>query len=397
MFGGEASHLPLKLNTVGRDPADLRLLAAAAAGDDRAASSASGQSSAGSARSPPIWRTARRSTWCSISALIVFFCFFYTAIVFNPAETADNLRKYGGFIPGIRPGKNTADYLDYVLTRITVIGAIYLSAVCILPEILISQYSVPFYFGGTSLLIVVSVTMDTVAQVHSHLLAHQYEGLIKKAQAAGRGADPMNLILVGPARRRQGNAGEAARSRRTASSSSRPATCCAPRSPRARELGQRVKAIMEAGALVSDDIIIAMIAGADRRAGCRERLHPRRLSAHRAAGRGARRDAGRAGRAARPRDPDGGRRGGADRAHRRPLHLRANAAPAITTASSRPTADGRLRRLRQHRLRAPRRRPAGDGGDPARRLSQSDRADPALLPRSAGSCARSTAWPTSTR
>jgi preprotein translocase subunit SecY len=106
--------------------------------------------------------------------------------VFNPTETADNLRKYGGFIPGIRPGKNTADYLDYVLTRITVVGAAYLAAVCILPEILISQYSVPFYFGGTSLLIVVSVTMDTVAQIHSHLLAHQYEGLIKKAKLRGR-------------------------------------------------------------------------------------------------------------------------------------------------------------------------------------------------------------------
>ena len=129
-------------------------------------------------------------------ALIVFFCFFYTAIVFNPAETADNLRKYGGFIPGIRPGKNTADYLDYVLTRLTVVGAAYLAAVCILPEILISQYSVPFYFGGTSLLIVVSVTMDTVAQIHSHLLAHQYEGLIQKAQAEG--TTRMNLILLGP-------------------------------------------------------------------------------------------------------------------------------------------------------------------------------------------------------
>ena len=119
-------------------------------------------------------------------ALIVFFCFFYTAIVFNPAETADNLRKYGGFVPGIRPGKNTADYLDYVLTRLTVVGALYLAAVCVLPEILISEYSLPFYFGGTSLLIVVSVTMDTVAQIHSHLLAHQYEGLIKKAKLRGR-------------------------------------------------------------------------------------------------------------------------------------------------------------------------------------------------------------------
>ena len=112
--------------------------------------------------------------------------FFYTAIVFNPVETADNLKKYGGFIPGIRPGKNTAEYLDYVLTRLTVVGAAYLSVVCLLPEILISQYAVPFYFGGTSLLIVVTVTMDTVAQIHSHLLAHQYEGLIKKAKLRGR-------------------------------------------------------------------------------------------------------------------------------------------------------------------------------------------------------------------
>jgi preprotein translocase subunit SecY len=117
--------------------------------------------------------------------LIVFFSFFYTAIVFNPVETADNLKKYGGFIPGYRPGKATSDYLDYVLTRLTVIGSVYLAAVCILPEYLVSQYSVPFYFGGTSLLIVVSVTMDTVAQIHSHLLAHQYEGLIKKAKLRG--------------------------------------------------------------------------------------------------------------------------------------------------------------------------------------------------------------------
>ena len=121
-----------------------------------------------------------------MSALIVFFAFFYTAIVFNPTETADNLSKYGGFIPGIRPGKNTADYLDYVLTRITVIGAAYLAAVCVLPEFLIAEFSVPFYFGGTSLLIVVSVTMDTVGQIQSHLIAHQYEGLIKKAKLRGR-------------------------------------------------------------------------------------------------------------------------------------------------------------------------------------------------------------------
>jgi preprotein translocase subunit SecY len=118
--------------------------------------------------------------------LIVFFAFFYTAVVFNPSDTADNLKKFGGFIPGIRPGKNTADYLDYVLTRLTTVGAIYLSAVCVLPEILISNFSVPFYFGGTSLLIVVTVTMDTVGQIHSHLLAHQYEGLVKKSKLRGR-------------------------------------------------------------------------------------------------------------------------------------------------------------------------------------------------------------------
>jgi preprotein translocase subunit SecY len=114
--------------------------------------------------------------------LIIFFAFFYTAIVFNPEENAENLRKNGGFIPGIRPGKNTAEYFDFVLTRITVLGALYLVAICLLPEFLISQYGLPFYFGGTSLLIVVSVTMDTVAHIHSHMIAHQYEGLLKKTK-----------------------------------------------------------------------------------------------------------------------------------------------------------------------------------------------------------------------
>jgi preprotein translocase subunit SecY len=117
--------------------------------------------------------------------LIIFFAFFYTAVVFNPKDTADNLKKYGGFLPGIRPGERTAEYIDYVLTRITVVGALYLAAVCVLPEILIAYAGTPFYFGGTSLLIVVSVTMDTVAQVQSHLLAHQYEGLIKRAKLRG--------------------------------------------------------------------------------------------------------------------------------------------------------------------------------------------------------------------
>jgi preprotein translocase subunit SecY len=118
--------------------------------------------------------------------LIIFFCFFYTAIVFNPEETADNLKKYGGFIPGIRPGKRTAEYIDYVLTRITVVGALYLAAVCLVPEIIGGWYGVQqFAFGGTSVLIVVSVTMDTVAQIQSHLIAQQYEGLIKKARLKG--------------------------------------------------------------------------------------------------------------------------------------------------------------------------------------------------------------------
>ena len=185
MFGGEASHLPLKINTSGVIPpifaSSLLLLPATIANFET-----NGQSFGWLGEITSYLAHGRPLYMALYVALISFFCFFYTAIVFNPTETADNLRKYGGFIPGIRPGKNTADYLDYVLTRLTVVGAAYLSAVCILPEILISEYSVPFYFGGTSLLIVVSVTMDTVAQIHSHLLAHQYEGLIKKAKLRGR-------------------------------------------------------------------------------------------------------------------------------------------------------------------------------------------------------------------
>jgi len=184
MFGGDASHLPLKINTSGVIPpifaSSLLLLPATIANFQTSQSFGwLGNITAYLAPGRPLYMLL-------YVALIVFFCFFYTAIVFNPTETADNLRKYGGFIPGIRPGKNTADYLDYVLTRLTVVGAAYLAAVCILPEILISEYSVPFYFGGTSLLIVVSVTMDTVAQIHSHLLAHQYEGLIRKSRLRGR-------------------------------------------------------------------------------------------------------------------------------------------------------------------------------------------------------------------
>jgi preprotein translocase subunit SecY len=119
------------------------------------------------------------------AAGIIFFSFFYTAVVFNPEETAENLKKYGGFIPGIRPGVRTSEYLDYVLTRITVIGAAYLTVICLLPEFLTSKVGIAASFGGTSLLIIVNVTMDTVAQIQSHLLAHQYEGLIKKSKLRG--------------------------------------------------------------------------------------------------------------------------------------------------------------------------------------------------------------------
>jgi len=184
MFGGESSHLPLKLNTAGVIPpifaSSLLLLPTTLIGFSGGTGPDWLAPVAGMlAHGQPLYILL-------FIALIVFFCFFYTAIVFNPEETADNLKKYGGFVPGIRPGKRTAEYLDYLLTRLTVCGAAYLSAVCILPEILISQYSVPFYFGGTSLLIVVTVTMDTVAQIHSHLLAQQYEGLVKKAKLRGR-------------------------------------------------------------------------------------------------------------------------------------------------------------------------------------------------------------------
>ncbi len=186
MFSGEATHLPLKLNTAGVIPpifaSSLLLLPATIAGFSTDATQE------GWLQTITALLAHGRPLYMALyMALIVFFAFFYTAVVFNPTETADNLKKYGGFVPGIRPGQNTADYLDRVLTRLTVIGAIYLCIVCIIPEILISQYGVPFYFGGTSLLIIVSVTMDTVAQVQSHLFAHQYEGLIKKARLGGRG------------------------------------------------------------------------------------------------------------------------------------------------------------------------------------------------------------------
>ena len=118
--------------------------------------------------------------------LIVFFCYFYTAIIFNPTEIAENLQKNGGYIPGIRPGRKTAEFIDTILGRLTLIGAIYVAVICVLPSVLISKFNVPFYFGGTALLIVVGVGMDTLAQIESHLITRNYEGLIQGAKMKGR-------------------------------------------------------------------------------------------------------------------------------------------------------------------------------------------------------------------
>lgn len=184
VYGGQSSHLPLKLNPAGVIPpifaSSLLLLPTTVASFQQNIESEFFRTMVSLlGHGQPLYMVL-------YIAGIVFFCFFYTALVFNPEETADNLKKHGGYIPGIRPGKNTSDYLDFIITRLTVVGSIYMSAVCILPEILVAQYAVPFYFGGTSLLIVVSVTMDTVSQIQSHLLAHQYEGLIKKSKLRGR-------------------------------------------------------------------------------------------------------------------------------------------------------------------------------------------------------------------
>ncbi|MDO9473189.1 MAG: preprotein translocase subunit SecY [Caulobacter sp.] len=191
MVGGESSFLPLKINTAGVIPpifaSSLLLL------PTTVITMMAGQTN------PPEWMQAAQPILAQLQhgrplfmalygALIIFFCFFYTSIVFNPEDTAENLRKYGGFMPGIRPGKRTAEYLDFVLTRLTVIGAGYIALVCLLPEMMVSFMGAPptaMALGGTSILIVVSVTMDTVAQIQSHLLAHQYEGLIKKSKLRG--------------------------------------------------------------------------------------------------------------------------------------------------------------------------------------------------------------------
>jgi preprotein translocase subunit SecY len=181
MFGGEASHLPLKINVSGVIPpifaSSILLMPGTVANFN--------------AQSIPDWLqtivtyvSPGRSVYEMLyAAMIIFFAFFYTSIIFNPEETAENLKKYGGFVPGIRPGKKTAEYIDYVLTRITVIGGIYLAVVCLIPDFARSELAIAL--GGTSILIVVSVMMDTVAQIQSHLIAQQYEGLIKRAKLRG--------------------------------------------------------------------------------------------------------------------------------------------------------------------------------------------------------------------
>ena len=186
MYGGQSSHLPLKLNMAGVIPpifaSSLILFPATIAGWFSQSEGLNWLKDFATTLSPgqPVY------VMC-YAAGIIFFCFFYTAMVFDPRETADNLKKSGAFIPGTRPGEQTANYLDKVLTKLTLAGAIYITLVCLLPEFLIVKYNVPFYFGGTSLLIIVVVVMDFMSQIQAHLMSHQYEGLMKKANLKGHG------------------------------------------------------------------------------------------------------------------------------------------------------------------------------------------------------------------
>jgi preprotein translocase subunit SecY len=181
MYGGQSTHLPLKVNTAGVIPpifaSSIIMFPATIANFI-----------------PHPWMESvagamipgRVGYELLYVAFIVFFCFFYTAVTFNPVDVADNMKKYGGYVPGIRPGKKTAEYIDDVLTKLTFGGAIYVSVVCVLPSILISSFNVPFYFGGTALLIVVGVALDTAGQIETHLLTRQYEGFMKKGRIARR-------------------------------------------------------------------------------------------------------------------------------------------------------------------------------------------------------------------
>lgn len=189
VFGGQTTHLPLKLNMSGVIPpifaSSIILFPATLAGWFGSSESMSWLKDIGSTLSPgqPLYIIL-------FASAIIFFCFFYTALVFNPKETADNLKKSGAFVPGIRPGEQTAKYIDRIMGRLTLVGALYITAVCLLPEFLILKWNVPFYFGGTSLLIIVVVTMDFMTQVQAHLMSHQYEGLLKKANFKGGAITP---------------------------------------------------------------------------------------------------------------------------------------------------------------------------------------------------------------
>lgn len=185
MYAGQSTHLPLKLNMAGVIPpifaSSIILFPATLGGWFGSAEGMTWLKDLSQTVSPG------QPLYVMLYAMaIIFFCFFYTALVFNPKETADNLKKSGAFVPGVRPGRQTADYIDRVMSRLTLAGAIYVTAVCLLPEFLTLQWSVPFYFGGTSLLILVVVTMDFMSQVQSHLVSHQYESLMKKANLKGR-------------------------------------------------------------------------------------------------------------------------------------------------------------------------------------------------------------------
>ena len=198
MYGGQSSHLPLKVNTVGRDPADLRVVAAGVSRERSPASS----TTHGRARRPSISMPGSFFYDLLYVALIIFFCYFYTAVTFNTTDVADNMKKFGGYIPGIRPGQRTAEYIDRILVRITLGGALYVAAVCVLPSILIQRFNVPFYFGGTALLIVVGVALDTVCADRNAHADPQLPGL-HEAWAAARPARmseiaPVRMILMGP-------------------------------------------------------------------------------------------------------------------------------------------------------------------------------------------------------
>ncbi|GBR03288.1 MULTISPECIES: preprotein translocase subunit SecY [Asaia] len=186
MFGGDSSHMPLKVNTAGVIPpifaSSVLLIPVTISGFMNGKNVPGWVNTLGQefGQGQPLYMVF-------YAVMILFFSYFYAAVTFNPEETAENLRKQGGFVPGIRPGSNTARYFDRILSRLTTIGALYLVAVCLLPQILISRYNVPFYFGGTSLIIIVSVTIDTMTQVQSHLVAHRYQGLIRKQRGRGNG------------------------------------------------------------------------------------------------------------------------------------------------------------------------------------------------------------------